>query len=146
MQPAVTQHPASSPEGDKTGIFERLLRMVRDSLDHASSLAELFRLELGEYGRRTMRRYCLLALAGMVLTLAYLALWATLIVFLGPEWGYGWCCAGVCIFHALAGVILLLAGLATRPGALAPLTTEELKTDYECLRMSLQENAKSSRA
>lgn len=145
MQPAVTQQPAS-PDGDRTGFFERLLRMVRESLDHASSLAELFRLELGEYGRRTMRRYCLLALGGVLLALAYIALWATLIIFLGPEWGYGWCCAGVCLFHALAGVILLAVGLATRPGALAPLTSEELRTDYECLRMSLQENEKSSRA
>lgn len=144
MKPALAQQ-SSPPDGDKTGFFERLLRMVRESLDHASSLAELFRMEMGEYGRRMVRRYCLLALAGVALALGYMALWATLIIFLGPEWGYGWCCAGVCLFHVLAGGVLLLVGLATRPGALAPLTTEELKTDYECLRMSLQENAKSSR-
>ncbi len=135
--------PPAVPDGDKTGFFERLLRVAREGLDHASSLAALLRLELGEYGRRIVRRYCLLALAAFVLALAYIALWATLIVCLGSEWGYGWCCAGAFVFHALAGVVLLAAGLGTRPGAVAPLTAEELKTDYECLRMSLQENAKS---
>lgn len=136
-------HPPAASDEDKTGIFERLLRVVREGLDHVSSLSALLRLELGEYGRRIVRRYCLLALAGIVLALAYMALWATLIVCLGAEWGYGWCCAGAFVFHALAGIILLAAGLRTRPGAPAPLTAEELKIDYECLRMSLQENAKS---
>lgn len=136
-------HPPAVSGEDKTGFFEGLLRIAREGLEHASSLAALLRLEIGEYGRRIVRRYCLLALGALVLALAYVALWATLIVSLGAEWGYGWCCAGAFVFHALAGGLLLAAGLRTRPGSPAPLTAEELKTDYECLKMSLQENAKS---
>ncbi len=140
MAQGIFQTPGS--EEDRQSVFERSLGLLRALGTHASALALLFRIELREYRRRKVR-YCVLLAAGFfLLLLAYLAMWAALLLWLGPSWGYALCALAFCALHAVSGLVVLAAAFRAKPGSPAPQTLNELKEDCECLRMTLGEKGK----
>ncbi len=122
-----------------SGMRRTLLRTVA----HAESLLELFRLELGEFGQRQLRRVVFVALGAGLLLVSYLLLCAALCVLLSL-WMHPLAAVGIVLaINVLAGGICLVAGLRVRAGPLAPATRQELKTDFQCLKIAIGENRKS---
>ncbi len=125
------------------GVVSSARRTVLRSVEHAESLLQLFRLELREYGARQARRLVAIVAGVGLLLVAYLLLCAALCVLLSMWTGL---LAAVCIvflLNALLGVTALLYGLRTPAGPVAPATTNELKTDLQCLKILIGENKKS---
>lgn len=110
---------------------------------HGSALAELFRLELGEYMRRQRRRMALLIAGGACAALAYVSFWILLCCWLAPLWGCPAVLALLCLLHLLLAVALLLSARRLKPTAFAPDTRRELQNDLQCLKILLQEKKTS---
>lgn len=109
---------------------------------HFGALAELFVVETTEYASLLKRHALLLCLGVAAMGLAYLACWGVLVMLLWEHWcGYG--ALGVlAAFHLGVGVLCMLAAYLTKPGPVAPMTVEELKSDLTCIKLSLNENDK----
>ncbi|MFI3242728.1 MAG: hypothetical protein R3Y56_00580 [Akkermansia sp.] len=109
---------------------------------HFCALAELFLIEVGEYSQVAKRRAIFAFLGALTLSLAYLAFWAILVLYLWQQW----CPYGALLvfagFHTFLSIIFLIIAWKAKPGPLAPMTKEELKTDLTCIKLSLNENAK----
>ncbi len=120
-----------------------LRRTALDAVAHAESLLELFRHELREFGQRQARRLVLIVAGLGLLMVSYLLFCAALCV-LFSLWMH-WLAAVAIVFflNLLAGGIALLVGLRMRVGAPAPATLQELKTDYQCLKIAIGGNRKS---
>ena len=118
-------------------------RIALDTVAHAESLLELFRVELKEFGQRQARRVALIVAGVGLLLVAYLLLCAALCVLLSL-WLPLLAAIGIVFFiNVLAGAVLLAVGRRMRSGPLAPATLQELKTDYQCLKISIGESRKS---
>lgn len=110
---------------------------------HLESLAELFSLELREYGRRQIC-YMMTLIAGAVLLLcAYLVLCFFAVVALSPLIGHTWAFLAVVAFNVVAGGVMLLVAALRKPDAVAPSTVQEIKNDIRCVQLYLKGKAKS---
>ncbi len=126
----------------QTGLSDYAKDFFVHSYDHICALAELFTIEVGEYTQVCTRRIVLAMIGGFSAILTYLALWALLLVYL---WTHccGYCAIGVFAgFHFATALIFIISAYRTKPGPLAPMTKEELKTDLTCIKLSLNENDK----
>lgn len=112
---------------------------------HVSALAQLFRLEVQEYGVRQAKRLAA-AMAGLLLLLVgYLSFCAFLCVIMQAWLGsWLWATGLVCLVNVLAGVVLATVAVCKKPGALAPATRQELKDDVQCLKILLRPEKKKS--
>ncbi len=120
-----------------------LRRTALGAVSHAESLLELFRLELREFGQRQVRRVVAIVLGIGLLMVSYLLFCAALCVLLSLWMPLLAAVASVFGLNALAGAAILVAGLRMRTGPLAPATRQELKTDFQCLKIAIGENRKS---
>lgn len=112
---------------------------------HANALAQLFRMELQEYGIRQCRRLVMLAAGLFLLLVAYLAFCVVMGVLLQACLGSWLLATGIVfLFNALVGFLLLWVAAASKPGPLAPATCQELKDDVQCLKILLQPKSKNS--
>lgn len=120
---------------------------VRASVLHAArhleALAELFHLELKEYGRRQTRRLIAMLVGGVLLMCAYMLLCILAVAILQPLVGHLWAFVAVLLFNLVVGMIAMLIGLKSKPAAIAPATTQELKDDIQCIKLYLKGKEKS---
>ncbi len=118
-------------------------RAALNAAQHTESLLALFREELREYGQRQARRMVAILIGVGLLLVSYLLFCAALCALL-TLWLH-WALAVGLIFLAnfLLGLCLLLAGLKMKPGQLAPLTQQEIKNDFQCLKLAISEKKKS---
>ena len=50
----------------------------------------------------------------------------------------------VCVLHLVVGAVVLLLGVKSQPGPVAPVTRQELSNDWQCLKLLFsKENNKS---
>ncbi len=120
-----------------------LRRITLGAVDHAEALLELFRMELREFGQRQARRVAAIVLGVGLLLVSYLLFCAGLCVMLSLWMDWLPAVAIVFFANALAGALALGIGLKMRVGPLAPATQQELKTDFQCLKIAIGENRKS---
>lgn len=124
------------------GLGTYLHDFFMHSAVHIGALAELFAVEASEYSTLLRRRVLLLCIGGAAMAVAYFSLWAILVMLMWENWcGYG-ALAVLTGFHFLVALIFIIAGWMTKPGRLAPMTVEELKSDLTCIKLSLSENDK----
>ncbi len=120
-----------------------LRRTALNTVTHAESLLELFRMELHEFGQRQARRVAAIVLGVGLLLVSYLLFCAGLCVLLSLWMDWLPAVAIVFCVNALAGGLSLIIGLKMRVGPLAPATQQELKTDIQCLKIAIGANRKS---
>lgn len=120
-------------------VREAVLQITR----HVEALAELFHLELREYGRSQARRATALALGVALLMCAYLLLCIFAVVELQPVMGLRWAFLAVLVFNAVAGVMALLVAVLCKPSGVAPSTVQEIKNDIRCVQLYLKGKEKS---
>ncbi len=114
-----------------------------NALEHMEALAELFRLELREYGQRQACRMVSILVGVGLLLVSYLLLCAALCVLLALWLDWHLAVALVFLVNFLAGLVLLICGLKMNPGPLAPATQQELKNDLQCIKLAIAEKKKS---
>ncbi len=114
-----------------------------DATQHAEALVELFRLELREYGQRQARRMVALMVGVGLLLVSYLLFCAGLCVLLGQYVDWPLAVGIVFLVNFVGGLLLLICGVKSNPGPLAPATRQELKNDLQCIKLALAEKKKS---
>lgn len=111
-------------------------------LEHANALGELLCTEIKEYAAHQITRLIMVVLACVMLLSSYILLCALVVVLLSFCIGAAWSIATVLLLNVLAAV-LLLHGVKKMAGKkLAPATAEELKNDWQCLKLLCKENNK----
>ncbi len=124
-------------------VFADARQAANDAAQHAEALVSLFRLELREYGQRQARRMVAILVGGGLLLVSYLLLCAAVCVLLGQYLDWPLAVGIVFLANFAMGAILLICGLKSNPGPLAPATQQELKNDLQCLKLALAEKKKS---
>lgn len=122
---------------------------VKDAATHAFShigaLLQLLVVELQQYGAHQLRRIAAIVVGAFLLVVGYLLLCAFACV-AAHAWLGSWLLATgvVCLLHLIVGFVVLLVGIKSSAGPVAPVTREELKNDWQCIRLLLsKENSKS---
>lgn len=126
-----------------------LLGGVKDAATHAFShigaLLQLLVVELQQYGVHQLKRAAAIVVGAFLLVVGYLLLCVFACV-AAHAWLGSWLLATglVCLLHLIVGFVVLLVGIKSSAGPVAPTTREELKNDWQCIRLLLsKENSKS---
>ena len=112
---------------------------------HIGALVRLLQLELQQYAAHQARRLVLVAVGGLLLLVGYLVFCACACV-AAHAWLGSWLLATglVCAVHVIIGLVILLIGLKSSPGPVAPATRQEIQHDLECLKILIsKENSNS---
>ena len=125
-----------------------LLGGVKDAATHAFShigaLLQLLVVELQQYGVHQLKRAAAIVVGAFLLVVGYLLLCAFACV-AAHAWLGSWLLATglVCLLHLIVGFVVLFVGIKSSAGPVAPATREELKNDWQCIRLLLsKENSK----
>lgn len=130
---------AAGASGAVSGAREAVSR----TMEHAQALAELFQLECVEYMDQQRRRGACLVTAAALLFVSYLLSCALSVVLLEPCVGLAGALALVLLANVLVSALLLLRAAALGKATMAPALREELKHDWQCLKLLIKGNAKS---
>ena len=115
------------------------------TLEHAGALWQLLQIELREYAAHQVRRVVAIVIGGLLLLFGYLLLCAFACV-AAHAWLGSWLLATglVCVLHLVVGAVVLLLGVKSQSGPVAPVTRQELSNDWQCLKLLFsKENNKS---
>ena len=110
------------------------------TLEHTSALGELFSAEVKEYAQHQAKRVAMVVVACILLLGAYFVFCAVLAVVLGMWLGLAWSLGVVCLLNFALALLLLLRARAMGGKQLAPATVEELKNDWQCLKLLCKGN------
>lgn len=125
------------------------LRDVRQALlhawEHSVALAQLFSLELKEYGVHQMRRAIALAMGCAFLLVGYLFLCAVACLLLEMCLDSWLAAAGiVCGINMIIGIVVVARAMAAAPGPFAPATLQEIQYDAQCLKILIKKEKEQS--
>ncbi len=121
----------------RRSVTADLRAVVSQMMEHSRALIGLFGLELSEYLRKHLLRLIFFVAALFCLLIAYMALWALLVVLMAQAWSLSGALIIFLAFHLVVGTLLLLICKGMKIGPLAPATCNEIQTDLECLRLTL---------
>jgi uncharacterized membrane protein YqjE len=116
--------------------------VAQRTVEHGSALAALFSAELKEYTVHQVRRLVMLVVACVLLLGAYGVLCALLAVALGLYIGIVCSLAVVVVLNILVAGALLYGAVKMGGKKLAPATVEELRNDWQCLKLLFKESSK----
>lgn len=114
--------------------------VAQRSLEHTRALGELFSEEVKEYTQHQVKRVAMLVVACVLLLGAYFVFCAVLAVVFNIWLGLVWALVLVCLLNLLVAVLLLIRARAMSGKKLAPATIEELKNDWQCLKLLFKGN------
>lgn len=133
-----------APSVEEPGLGTTLVSLFESGSDHVASLCSLFLMEVADIIRRFKGKLVCLIIGLFLLFVGYLLSCVLLVTYL-EEVLHNVVLAWACVAggHVVLGLIFLCIGVWRRLGPLAPGTTQELKNDYECLRIAIKENKNS---
>lgn len=111
---------------------------------HVATLAELFRLEAGEYTGRLAAKLVPLAAGVFFAVAGYALLMACAACLLAEAIGWPLALGSLCAANFLVGGVLLLVARKRPLGPIAPETVREINNDVQCIRILLKEGNKNS--
>ena len=114
--------------------------VAQRTLEHTSALGELFSAEVKEYAQHQAQRVAMVIIACVLLLGAYFTFCAVLAVVLGMWLGMAWALCVVFLLNFALALLLLLRAKAMSGKQLAPATVEELKNDWQCLKLLCKGN------
>lgn len=116
--------------------------VAQRAVEHTGALGALLSEEVKEYTAHQMQRL-IMAILGCVLLLgSYFVLCALVTVLLAMYIGLPWSLGIVFLLNLLAGVLLLVGVKRMAGKKLAPATVQELRNDWQCLKLLCKENSK----
>lgn len=119
---------------------QQVRAVAQRTLEHTSALGELFSAEVKEYAQHQVKRVAMVIIACVLLLGAYFVFCAVLAVVLGLWLGLAWSLGVVCLLNFALALLLLLRARAMGGKQLAPATVEELKNDWQCLKLLCKGN------
>ena len=127
---------------ESAAVLQQACAVAERAAEHAGALGELFSAEVKEYAVHQAKRLVMVIVAVVLLLGAYGGLCALLAVLLSYYIGMAGALAVVVAANLLIALLLLrkVSGMAGRQ--LAPATVEELKNDWQCLKLLCKENSK----
>lgn len=125
---------------EAAAVVQQARRVAQRTLEHTSALGELLSCEVREYVAHQVKRVVMVVVACVLLLGAYFVFCALLAVLLQMWLGLAWALGIVFALNVLVAVGLLLGVRAMRGKALAPATVEELKNDWQCLKLLCKGN------
>lgn len=135
------------PKEQKSALREELAAVVQQArgvaqrtVEHTGALGELFSAEVKEYAAYQARRLVMAVVACVLLLGAYFSFCAVLAVFLSAWLGWLGALSAVCLLNVVVAVVLLLMAKSMSGKRLAPATAEELKNDWQCLKLLCKGN------
>lgn len=146
--PLATQGEAPPPEAGSLTLAQirsSLSTLASAGIDHVVALAALFKVELDEAIVRIQYKILCLGIAIGFSLVAYLLLVATAIEALHcwAELSYLASLSIILAVHAIIAVVALSIARRVQVGPVGTLVAEEIKTDLECIKLSIRESGKS---
>ena len=131
----------------KSALREELAAVVQQArgvaqrtVEHTGALGALFSAEVKEYAAHQVQRLVMAVLACVLLLGAYVAFCAVLTVLFSTWLGWLWALSVVCLLNLVVAVLLMMIVKSMGGKRLAPATVEELKNDWQCLKLLCKEN------
>lgn len=122
--------------------IEQAKAVTQRAMEHTGALGALLSEEVKEYATHQVQRLLMAVVACVLLLGAYLLLCALSTVVLSAYVGLT-CALGIVLFINLLVALVLLLGVKRMAGKqLAPATVQELKNDWQCLKLLCKENSK----
>lgn len=124
-----------------------VMRQARDAaqrtVEHTSALGALLSTEIKEYVDHQAKRAVMAILACLLLLGAYFTFCAFLVALLSLWLEVVWALGVVALVNLVVAVLLLLRFKAMSGKQIAPATMEELKNDWQCLKLLCKGNNES---
>lgn len=128
--------------GEAVAAAQQLRSVAQRTLEHTGALGGLLSSEVKEYVAHQVKRCALLLVACVLLLGTYFVFCALLAVVLNLWLGLTWSLGIVCLLNLLVALRLLSLFKAMRGKQLAPATVEELRKDWQCLKLLCKESNK----
>lgn len=133
---------ASVLRSEAAAAVQQARSVAQRAVEHTSALGALFSEEVKEYTAHQLQRLVMLIVACVLLLGAYLllcaALAATLCIWVHPALAL----AAVFFINLVVALVLLRAVRRMGCKKLAPATAQELKNDWECLKLLCKESSR----
>lgn len=127
---------------EAVAVMQQARGVAQRAVEHTSALGALFSEEVKEYAAHQVQRLIMAVLGGVLLLGAYFVLCALLTVLLAMYVGLAWALVVVFLLNLLVGTLLLTAVKRMAGKKLAPATAQELRNDWQCLKLLCKENSK----
>lgn len=116
--------------------------VAQRAVEHTGALGALLSEEIKEYGAHQLQRIIMAVLACVLLLGSYFVFCALLAVVLSAYFGLTWALVIVFALNAFTALALLVRVKKMAGKQLAPATVQELKNDWQCLKLLCKENSK----
>ena len=123
---------------ESAAAVEQVRNVAQRTLEHTGALGELFSFEVKEYAQHQVKRVVMLVIACILMLGAYFVSCALLAVVLHFWLGLAWSLAVVCLLNVVVALLLLRCVKTMSGKRLAPATVEELKNDWQCLKLLIK--------
>lgn len=127
---------------EAVAALQQARSVAQRTVEHTGALGSLFSAELKEYVAHQVQRIAMLIVSCVLLLGGYLLFCATLAAVINIWLGLPWALGIVCGLNFVVAIMLLLRVKAMSGKRLAPATAEELKKDWQCLKLLCQEKSK----
>ena len=127
---------------EAVAVMQQARGVAQRAVEHTGALGALFSEEVKEYAAHQVPRLIMAVLGGVLLLGAYFVLCALLAVLLAMYIGLAWALVVVFLLNLLVGIWLLMAVKRMAGKKLAPATAQELRNDWQCLKLLCKENSK----
>lgn len=127
---------------EAVAVMQQARGVAQRAVEHTGALGALFSEEVKEYAAHQVQRLIMAVLGGVLLLGAYFVLCALLAVLLAMCIGLAWALVVVFLLNLLVGIWLLMAVKRMAGKKLAPATAQELRNDWQCLKLLCKENSK----
>ena len=136
-------------KGQKSQLREEAVAAIQQAkgvaqraVEHTGALGALLSEEIKEYTAHQLQRLVMVVLACVLLLGAYFVFCALSAVVLSAFVGLTWALVIVFLLNVFTALALLLRVKKMAGKQLAPATVQELKNDWQCLKLLYKENSK----
>jgi uncharacterized membrane protein YqjE len=133
---------ASALREESAAVVRQACAVAQRVAEHAGALGALFSEEVKEYAAHQVQRLVMSLVAAVLLLGAYGVLCALLAVALGCYIGMVGGLAVVAVLNLLIAMLLIRQVRRMAGRKLAPATMEEIRNDWQCLKLLFKENSK----
>lgn len=122
--------------------IQQAKQVARRAVEHTGALGTLLSEEVKEYAAHQLQRFVMVLVACVLLLGSYFVLCALVTVVLSTFIGLTWSLVAVFLINVLLSLVLLVRVKKMAGKQLAPATVQELKNDWQCLKLLCKENSK----
>ena len=127
---------------EAVAVMQQARGVAQRAVEHTGALGALFSEEVKEYAAHQVQRIIMAVLGCVLLLGAYFMFCALLTVLLSMYIGLAWALGLVFLLNLLVGILLLIGVKQMAGKKLAPATAQELRNDWQCLKLLCKENSK----